>query len=244
MIPKVIHYCWFGGNPLPALVRLCIDSWRHYMPDYKIVRWDETNFDVNQIPYTSEAYKAKKWAYVSDYARMKVLYDSGGVYLDTDVELIKSLEPIIEKGAFMACERHSNFAPYPGVATGLGIATDAHNPLYKEILDYYENIHFCGASTGLTVVEHVTSVLIRRGLMPTSEFQTLDGVNIYPPDFFCPFDEMNRISITSNTVAIHHYAGSWLGKSEKMKKKIVHLLGPRITFFILRIKACLRERIH
>lgn len=241
MIPKVIHYFWFGGNPIPPLVEKCIESWKHFMPDYEIKRWDESNFDVHQIAYTHEAYLAKKWAYVSDYARMKVLYEEGGVYLDTDVELVKSLESILVNGAFMACERKSNQPPYPGVARGLGIAVEPGHPIYKAVLSYYENIHFEGASGGLTVVEHVTSVLIEHGLKPTRDLQVVKGITIYPPEYFCPFDKFNRIAITPKTVAIHHYAGTWIGKENQWKKIIAKMLGPYITYAIVKLKAFLRN---
>lgn len=241
MIPKVIHYFWFGNNPLPSIVEKCIESWMKFMPEYEIRRWDESNFDVNQISYTREAYRQKKWAYVSDYARMKVLYEEGGVYFDTDVELIKSINHILEIGAFMACERKSNFYPYPAVATGLGMAVEAHHPILKSILDYYTNIHFERASAGLTVVEHVTTVLINHGLKPISEKQTIKGITIYPTEYFCPFDKMNRLSITNNTVAIHHYAGTWVGNNAKIKKKITKLLGPYLTYAIVKLKSFLRN---
>ena len=241
MIPKVIHYFWFGGNPLPPIVEKCIQSWRKYMPGYEIKKWDESNFDINQVPYTKEAYMKKKWAYVSDYARMKVLYEEGGIYFDTDVELIKDIDSIIVNGAFMACERNSNLLPYPGVATGLGMAFAPNHPILKSILDYYQSIHFKEASGGVTVVEHVTSVLIEHGLQPTNEKQVVKGITIYPAEYFCPFDKMNRLSITSNTVAIHHYAGSWISNKEKFKKKIIKILGPYLTFGIVKIKAFVRK---
>lgn len=242
MIPKVIHYFWFGGNPIPPIVTKCLDSWKHYMPDYEIKRWDESNFDVHQIAYTHETYIAKKWAYVSDYARMKVLYEEGGVYLDTDVELLKSLDSILSSGAFMACERKSNQPPYPGVNTGLGFAIEAYHPIYKSILDYYEKLHFEGASGSLTVVEHVTSVLIKHGLKPTQDIQKVEGITIYPPEYFCPFDQYNRLAITANTVAIHHYVGTWLSENEKRKKVIAKILGPYITYAIVKIKSFLLHR--
>ena len=105
MIPKIIHYCWFGGNPLPELAMKCIESWRTYFPDYEIKEWNEDNFDVNIIPYTKEAYENKKYAFVSDYARFWILYNHGGIYFDTDVEVIKKMDDIIEKGSFMGCEK-------------------------------------------------------------------------------------------------------------------------------------------
>ena len=104
MIPKIIHYCWFGGNPLPELAIKCIESWKKYLPDYEIKEWNESNFDINCCAYVREAYEAKKWAFVSDYARFWILYQHGGLYFDTDVELIKSIDDLIVKGAFMGCE--------------------------------------------------------------------------------------------------------------------------------------------
>ena len=104
MIPKTIHYCWFGGNPLPEMAIKCIESWKKFLPDYEIKQWDESNFDVNMIPYAAEAYKAKKYAFVSDFARFWILYNYGGLYFDTDVEVIKPMDNIIAKGPFMVCE--------------------------------------------------------------------------------------------------------------------------------------------
>lgn len=241
MIPKVIHYFWFGGAALPPIVLKCIQSWKKHMPDYEIKKWDESNFDINQIPYIREAYKAKKWAYVSDYARIKVLYEEGGVYLDTDVELIKSLNDLIAEGPFMACERRSNQLPYPGVNTGLGFAVYPRYPILKQILEYYEKINFDNISGSLTTVEHVTSVLIKNGLQPTLEKQKIDDLTIYPSEYFCPFDDKNRVAITTKTVAIHHYAGSWLGIRHKIKKRVLRFFGPNVTFCLVQIKSRLKD---
>ena len=137
-IPKVIHYCWFGKNLLPEAALKCIESWKRFFPDYEIIEWNEDNFDINACDYTKEAYQAKKWAFVSDYARYKIIYENGGVYFDTDVEVIKSFDDILVKGAFMGIE-----ADYKStVNTGLGIAAEKEHPLYREMLDYYEKEHF------------------------------------------------------------------------------------------------------
>ncbi|MDE6783607.1 MAG: glycosyl transferase, partial [Paramuribaculum sp.] len=138
-IPKVIHYCWFGGKPLPKLARKCIRSWKKYLPDYEIQEWNESNFDVNIIPYTAQAYEAKKYAFVSDYARFWILYKYGGLYFDTDVEVIRNMDRIIEAGSFMGCETTCEEAQARGgglsVAPGLGLGAPAGSELYKEILD-------------------------------------------------------------------------------------------------------------
>ncbi|MEE1059147.1 MAG: glycosyltransferase, partial [Treponema sp.] len=136
MIPKKIHYCWFGGNPLPDFAKRCIESWRKFFPDYEIIEWNEHNYDVHKIPYISQAYNAKKFAFVSDYARFDILYEHGGLYFDTDVEVIKPFDDLVEKGAFAGVE-------CPGkLAAGLGLASPAASPIYKEILDSYKISNF------------------------------------------------------------------------------------------------------
>ena len=150
MIPKVIHYCWFGRNPLPPLAIKCIESWKKYLPDYEIREWNEDNFDVNIVPYTQEAYQVKKYAFVSDYARFWILYKYGGIYFDTDVEVIKPLDDIIARGPFMGCEREgvaTTDSIFPiginlGVNPGLGLGAIPNIELYKEILDMYATLHF------------------------------------------------------------------------------------------------------
>ena len=233
MIPKVIHYCWFGRNPLPPLAIKCIESWRKFLPDYEIKEWNEDNFDVNIIPYTAEAYQAKKYAFVSDYARFWILYKYGGLYFDTDVEVIKPLDDIISKGPFMGCETdYKRGATALMVAPGLGLGTSPALGLYKEILMKYEAMHFAESDGTVTitttVVGHVTSLLKNRGLEDKVGIQEVDGVFIYPKDFFCPIDiTTNRLHKTDNTRTIHHYAASWkdITWGDKIKK-ILRLLIP------------------
>ena len=218
MIPKVIHYCWFGGNPLPKSAIKCIESWKKYLPDYEIKEWNESNFDINLIPYTREAYEMKKYAYVSDVARFLVLYREGGVYFDTDVEVVKPIDDIIEAGAFMGIEDLGEEGKtYPNVAPGLGLAVEAGNPFYKEILDHYYECHYYDPKTRipypLTVVNHCTDLLIKNGLKPTNKFQTVAGINIYPIDYFCPLEDATGIlTITENTRAIHWFSKTWINK--------------------------------
>ena len=131
MIPKTIHYCWFGKNPLPEIAVKCINSWKNFFPDYEIKEWNEDNFDLTSCDYCKEAYAVKKWAFVSDYARFKILYEYGGIYFDTDVEVIKNMEDIIKKGAFIGRERIADTFP---VNAGLGLASEARMPIIKEIL--------------------------------------------------------------------------------------------------------------
>ena len=158
MIPKKIHYCWFGGKPLPKNAIKCINSWKKFLPDYEIVEWNESNFDVDICDYTKEAYEAKKFAFVSDFARFWILYHHGGVYFDVDVEVIKPMEHIIETGPFMAAERVLNIQKndYPMVAAGLGLAVYAYHPIFKEIIQYYYETPFLledGTINTVTVVK-------------------------------------------------------------------------------------------
>ena len=219
MIPKVIHYCWFGGNPLPEFAVKCIDSWRKYMPDYEIKEWNESNFDVNIIPYTKEAYEAKKYAFVSDYARFWILYKFGGVYFDTDVEVIRPLNKIIERGAFMGCEIDGQDPHYGdiAVAPGLGLAVEAEHQVYKAILEKYAELRFFNEDGSLdttTVVQHTTRVLKQFGLQNIKGIQDIDGIYIYPQCYFNPFDDATgRLNKTSNTYTIHWFSKTWLNVS-------------------------------
>ena len=160
----LIHYCWFGHNPLPESAIKCIDSWHKYLPDYEIKEWNEENFDVNIIPYTTEAYSVGKYAFVSDFARFWILYHYGGVYFDTDVELIRPIDDIVEKGPYMGIEDLCKITPediegYPLVNPGLGIGAPPGHEFYKKVLDYYTGLRFLnedGTLIGGTVVAHTT----------------------------------------------------------------------------------------
>ena len=227
MIPKTIHYCWFGRNPLPKLAVQCIESWKKYLPDYEIKEWNEENFDVTKIPYIKEAYEAKKYAFVSDYARFWILYKYGGLYFDTDVEVVKSMDEIISKGSFMGFE--NNGATTTGVAPGLGLGVNPGLDLYKEILDYYAGEHFLtadGKQNLKTVVSRVTEIMNKHGLKENNIFQVVAGVNVYPYDYFCPIRITDgKMTLTSNTVSIHHYAASWTTPTHRLLRKIVLAIG-------------------
>jgi hypothetical protein len=227
MIPKVIHYCWFGRNPLPQLALKCIESWKRFFPDYEIKEWNEDNFDVNMIIYTKEAYQVKKYAFVSDYARFWILYNYGGIYFDTDVEVIKSMDNILEKGAFMGCERNVGSVVNPG----LGIACALGLGIYKELLDLYVNLHFIKEDGRLnlkTVVEYTTELLKKGGLENKIGIQKLQGLIIYPKEYFCPIDyETKKKTITNNTRTIHHFAGSWLSLKVQIANRIKYVIGEK-----------------
>lgn len=250
MIPKIIHYCWFGGNPLPESAVKCINSWKKFFPDYEIWAWVETNltpnpsptgegslqqkyladevmeFDVNVIPYTREAYEARKFAFVSDYARFDILYQYGGIYFDTDVEVIKSMDEIVERGPFMGIEVDSpNPSIAPLVAPGLGLGATIRMPFYKSVLDYYEHLHFLteeGKPNNITVVKHTTNVLTANGMKNENTLQEVCGVWIYPKEYFNPLnDNTGKLDITENTRSIHWYTKTWLDKRNPVRDWIV-----------------------
>lgn len=242
MIPAKIHYCWFGGKPIPKIYLKYIETWKAYFPGYELIEWNEKNFDVRCNAYVNEAYKLKKWAFVSDYARFKILYENGGVYFDTDVEVIKDFSEIIMKGPFMGMERqfsHSGRAEF-GVAPGLGLGAEPEMELYKRILDGYENRNFVlpdGNIDSTTVVEYTTDILSKLGFQSDkNELQIIQGVNIYPTEYFCPIDFFTtKMNITENTVSIHRYNGSWMPLKSKVSKRVKNIIGPIMTEKILRL---------
>ncbi len=243
MIPKIIHYCWFGGNPLPESAKKCIASWRNFLPDYEIKEWNESNFDVNSIKYTREAYKLKKYAFVSDYARMWILYNYGGLYFDTDVELIKPIDDIIARGNFMGREAQDNKVADNGdevsskdnkptkgqrITPGLGLGVAPGLGLYKKIINWYQTHHFAtwdGKFSG-TVVDVVSDIF---DSIPMKKLESgilfAADVYIYPPEYFCPKNYFSgEMHITENTRSIHHYSATWVRKRrplmERLKKRI------------------------
>ena len=224
-IPKVIHYCWFGRNPLPESAVKCINSWKKYFPDYDIKEWNEDNFDVNIIPYTREAYEAKKYAFVSDYARMWILYHHGGLYFDTDVEVIKPMDDIVARGPFMGIEVEAKDGTFPYVAPGLCLGTPAGHVVYKDVLDVYQDLRFFkgdGKINTYAIVPITSDVLRHNGMKPTNEQQQVAGVWIYPRDYFNPLDDnTGRLVITENTRSIHWYTKTWLKKQNPIRTWVV-----------------------
>lgn len=227
MIPKIIHYCWFGRNPLPKSAKKCIASWKKYLPDYEIKEWNEDNFDVNIIPYTHDAYEAKKYAFVSDYARFWILYHFGGVYFDTDVEVIKPMSHLIEKGAFMGWEKPGNDG-ISSIAPGLGLTASKGQLLYKEILEGFEKLNYYkdnGERNTYTMIPMVTDMLLQKGLKKDGSLQTIDSIVFYPSDFFCPMDAVTgKVDITTNTYTIHWYTMSWLPKTRQWRVKLMRYI--------------------
>ena len=213
-IPKIIHYFWFGKNKMPDIFLECIKSWQKYCPDYKIIKWDEENFDVNICNYTKQAYEQKKYAFVSDYARFYILKKYGGIYLDIDVEILKPIDELLEQECFCGRENNSNF-----VATGLIIAARPNNKFVNSMLNYYnEQEKFeNGTHTVCTIASNILEKEYDFDIDNISEIQKLDNVTIYPAEYFCGYDMIARKKmITENTYSVHHYNSSWLGPKDKI----------------------------
>ena len=203
---------------------------------------------MNIIPYTREAYEMRKYAFVSDYARFYILYCHGGLYFDTDVEVIHQMNDIVERGAFMGCENEVGQGrgnAMLAVAPGLGLGCPPQFELYAEILDIYAGLHFRRAGGGLnlkTVVEYTTELLMTKGLRNVNEVQQVAGVWIYPKEYFCPMSyRTNAMELTENTRSIHHYAASWYGTRQRIKIKFIQMLGPRLVSWGVSLKYCIKR---
>lgn len=235
MIPKLIHYCWFGGNPLPELAQKCIASWKKYLPEYEIKEWNENNFDISQNLYVKEAYEARKYAFVTDYVRLYALYHEGGIYMDTDVEVLKSLDRFLIHSAFSGFEDEHN------IPTGI-MGSERNGRWARENLQYYDNKHFVNPDGGLdttTNVEIITNYMMKYGLMQNNSYQDFPGVfTVYPKDYFCPKDHgTGCIYLTENTYCIHHFMMSWLPSRQvrvsNIKRKMIRFLGIKRVDFII-----------
>ena len=206
-IPKILHYCWFGGKPKPPLAEKCIRSWRKFCPDFEIREWNESNFDLEQVPaYVRQAYEAGRWAFVTDYVRLRALTEVGGVYLDTDVEIVRPLEPFLKHEAF------AGFEHLERVQTGV-LACRKGFPLFQEFLAYYDTAVFRrpdGSMDTTTNVEILTGICRKKGLVFNDTFQVVDGLAVYPREVFCPVDyDTMKLKKTRKTVTIHWFSGSW-----------------------------------
>ena len=216
-IPKKIHYCWFGKKDKPEIVVKCIDSWKKVLDDYEIIEWNESKFDINCNTYVKQAYERGKFAFVSDYVRIKVLYDYGGIYLDTDVEVFKTFDDLLENDSFWGFEE-SNY-----IATST-IGAKKQNKIIGEFIDLYKGQSFIdefGQISKTTNVSMITKLLASKGVNMNGKYQQVDSMTIYPREILSPYDYSNcRNFTTEDTYCIHHFYKSWLPLSQRIKSSI------------------------
>lgn len=223
MIPKKIHYCWIGKAPLPEKDRKCIESWKKFCPDYEIIEWNESNYDFSKCQYMKQAYDAKKWGFVPDYARLDIVYNEGGIYMDTDVELVRSIDDLLELEAFMGFENKSR------VALGLGFGAEAKNKIIKQMCEDYKDLRFINADGTLNITAsptYTTRVLEQNGLNKNGKNQMVGNIKIFAPEYFAPLCySNNKLQITQNTYSIHWFNASWHDSEQKRIKKRMQLIN-------------------
>ena len=234
MIPKIIHYCWFGHGEMPDLAQKCIASWHKYMPDWDFKLWNEDVFDVSIVPYTKEAYEAKKFAFVSDYVRLWALFKEGGLYLDTDVEVFKSFDDLLKYNAFAGFEGSKHMP----VGTCV-MASEADGKWIKEQLDYYKNRHFVnpdGSFDLTTNVQFITARMCEQGFDTNGKEQDFNDLHVFPVEYFSPRQTTGEYIRTENTYSDHLGLASWNAKSKGWKCLVRKVFGQRIMTRLIKIK--------
>lgn len=234
MIPKTIHYCWFGRGPMPELALKCIESWHRYMPDYMFKLWNEDNFDVNSVPYVKEAYESRKFAFVTDYVRLWALYTEGGIYMDTDVEILKPIDDLLHLDAFTGYEGSKNRPPVTGL-----MASVAHGEWVKEQLDAYQDAHFIkedGSMDLTTNTVRISQIMRDNGFIQDGKYHVYKDLHVFPADYFCPRQTTGEFFLTENTYCDHHFMGTWSRGSSKKRKKVSRLFGPKTTILLIKLK--------
>lgn len=239
MIPKIIHYCWFGGKEMPENLKKCLASWNRFMPDYQIMRWDETNFDVYSLLWTQQAYSRGKYAFVSDYVRLKVLYEYGGIYLDTDVMLLKSLDELTLYRAFTGFEG-------PTKLTSAVIGAEKGFFLLEEFMHYYQDRSFLkedGTTNKEANVVMMTDICKKYGLIADNTEQEICGMHIFPKTYFCPLDFYMNKDFSDNTYSIHYFNASWLDEETKRRIDIERSVGYKVRMSILSLASEVYHKI-
>ena len=234
MIPKIIHYCWFGRGPMPELALKCIESWHKYLPDYEYKLWNEDNFDLNCNAYVKEAYEARKFAFVTDYVRLYALYTEGGIYMDTDVEVLKSYDDLLDLPAFTGYEGSKTYPPVTGT-----MASEAGGEWVKEQLATYDTIHFVRPDGSLdltTNTARISQIMRENGFVQNGKKQVYKQMHIFPVEYFCPRQTSGEILITENTYCDHHFMGTWDNKKTNWKGYVLNLFGRKGRIYVIKLK--------
>lgn len=234
MVPRKIHYCWFGRGEMPEMAKKCVDSWHKYLPDYEYKLWNEDNFDVDSTPYTSEAYAARKFAFVTDYVRLLALYNEGGIYLDTDVEVLKPLDDLCHLTAYTGYEGSKRMP----LSTCI-MASEAHGIWIKEQLDLYEDLHFIRADGSMDLTPNTMRILENmqsKGFNSNGKYQVYKDLHVFPVDYFSPRQTTGEYFLTDNTYCDHHGLGSWMEKGKGWKGRIGQIIGHNYMIRLIKIK--------
>lgn len=223
-IPKIIHYCWLGGSQKPESVLKCIESWKKYCSDYEIREWNESNLNIAINDYTRQAYEAKAWGFVPDYLRLWIVYNYGGIYLDTDVQIIKSFDPLLSFPAFCGFERGTNDVDGYYVNFGQGFGAESHNEAILQHMEIYHDLlykNLDGSFNRIASPHYTTDVLVKQGLSRKhNSYQKLENIIVFSDDYFCPKSFATGIvKISSNTYSIHQFDGSWYSEEEQLQRR-------------------------
>ena len=232
MIPRIIHYCWFGRGPMPELALRCIESWHRYMPDYQYKLWNEDVFDIESVPYVKEAYQCGKYAFVTDYVRLFALYTEGGIYMDTDVEVLKSYDDLLHLSGFTGYEGSKHLPPVTGT-----LASVSGGEWIKEQLDAYNGLHFLRSDGSMDLTTNTTRIAqIMRdgGFVQDGKLKTYKDMYIFPVDYFCPRQTTGEFILTKNTYCDHHFLGSW--NENKRVGYFARLVGERNLTRLIKLK--------
>ncbi len=234
MIPKTIHYCWFGQGEMPLLAKDCIATWHKYMPDWEFKPWDENNFDINSIPYTAEAYKAGKYAFVSDYVRLYALKQMGGVYFDVDFEVYKAFDDLLHYHAFAGIEGSKHNPVMMGVC-----ASEPHGQWVTEMMEAYRNRHFLqpdGTLDLTTNVQFITGIMASNGFRQDGTEQDYKDLHVFPVDYFSPRQTTGEYIRTENTYCEHKGLASWSTKKKGWKDHVLDLVGQKNRTRLIKFK--------
>lgn len=235
MIPKRIHYCWFGHSPMSELALKCIESWHRYMPDYAYKLWNEDNFDVNSNQYVKEAYEARKFAFVTDYVRLYALFTEGGIYMDTDVEVLKPYDDLLSLSAFTGYEGSKTYPPVTGT-----MASKAGGAWVTEQLSAYDNAHFIKPDGSLdltTNTARISEIMRKNGFVQNGKKQIYKDLHVFPVEFFCPRQTTGEVLITKDTYCDHHFMGSW--NEGKQNNWLLRLVGNKGAIKLIKLKRTL-----
>ena len=232
MIPRIIHYCWFGRGEMPEMALKCIASWHKHMPDYRYKLWNEDNFDISCNPYVKEAYDCRKYAFVTDYVRLFALFTEGGIYMDTDVEVLKPYDDLLELPAFTGYEGSKYLPPVTGT-----MASEPGGEWVQEQLSVYDGIHFIqeGGTMDLTTnTSRISLIMKQGGFVPDGKKQVYKDMHIFPVEYFCPRQTTGEFLITNNTYCDHHFMGSW--DSSKKTSVLSKIIGQRALIQLIKLK--------